>query len=129
MDNQEMKIQTKVDGLFHLHSHNREKHHDRFVKKYEELRQKATLHPDPEVGRLAHEMAEHFRAIVIDSDSTCNFVSKNLSLLNEEIIQEKKTEPMMEMERNNSQLGQGLDEDSLHRSLSYATLLGYEAIA
>jgi hypothetical protein len=114
MDNQE--IQTKVDGLFHLHSHNREKHHDRFVKKYEELRQSLRLHPDPEVERLAHEMAEHFRAISIDSDSTCNFVSKNLSLLNEEIIQEderetvidiqsylrncKKTEPMMEMERN-----------------------------
>eukprot|EP00984_Skeletonema_dohrnii_P007196 scaffold2596_cov126-Skeletonema_dohrnii-CCMP3373.AAC.4 len=87
MGNQE--IQTKVDCLHCLHSYNsyREKHHDRFVKKYEELRQRlTTLQPDSEVERLAHEMAEHFHEISMKSGSTCNFVSKNLSVLNKEII-------------------------------------------
>jgi len=86
MGNQE--IQTKVDCLFHLHSHDnyRKKHHDEFVKKCEELRQRLILQPDLEVERLAHELAEHFHEISIDSQVTVNAVTKELIASNKEII-------------------------------------------
>eukprot|EP00985_Skeletonema_marinoi_P034125 scaffold43166_cov292-Skeletonema_marinoi.AAC.2 len=86
MGNQEIK--TKVQCLYKLHLHNnyRHKHHVRFVKKCEELRQRLRLHPDSEVERLAHEIAEHCQAISIDSELTLDAVTKELAASNKEII-------------------------------------------
>jgi len=86
MGNQEIK--TNVQCLFKLHSHSnyRDKHHVRIVKKCEELRQRLRLHPDSEVERLAHEIAEHCQAISIDSEITLDAVTEELAASNKEII-------------------------------------------
>eukprot|EP00984_Skeletonema_dohrnii_P007192 scaffold2595_cov107-Skeletonema_dohrnii-CCMP3373.AAC.4 len=86
MGNQE--IETKVQCLFKLHSHDnyRKKHYVRFVKKYEKLRQSLRFQSYAEAERLAHELAEHCLAISLDSQITVNTVTKVLTASNKEII-------------------------------------------